>query len=77
MATSHPSHSWPLSQLNRRQSSGNNTLNCISGGVQTLPNCAKLDELLIRCNDLVNRNAPKQDVVDCMCTQDMLNAYIG
>ncbi|KAK0725628.1 hypothetical protein B0H67DRAFT_508606 [Lasiosphaeris hirsuta] len=72
-----PQHPWGPSQFHRRQVGGNNTLECAPGGVKTLANCDKLDELLIRCDNLTEQQAPQQEIADCFCAQEMLNAYVG
>jgi hypothetical protein len=77
-----PSISGALSQLHRRQGTGmpgNTDVNCPSGAsVNTsLQNCQKMNEILVRCNTISKEDKLKQDLIDCFCTQELLNAYVG
>ena len=66
-----------LSKLHRRQEVWNTHVTCLPGTADaSLTNCHKLDEVLVRCNALANQNAPKQEIIDCFCTQELLNAYV-
>ncbi|KAJ4018871.1 hypothetical protein NW761_014941 [Fusarium oxysporum] len=59
-----PQHDW-------------NSIHCAPGATRDFTNCNKLDEILQRCNDLGNQNASQQQISDCFCTQEVLNAYVG
>ncbi|KAK3903009.1 hypothetical protein C8A05DRAFT_33254 [Staphylotrichum tortipilum] len=53
-------------------------IKCLPKTNTTLTNCHKLlDTLLPRCAQLRNQNAPKQEFLACLCTQEVLNAYVG
>lgn len=43
------------------------------GSISSFPNCDKVDQILQRCNSLT----VKQEKIDCFCTQQLLNAYVG
>ncbi|KAH6986959.1 hypothetical protein EDB80DRAFT_756154 [Ilyonectria destructans] len=43
------------------------------GSISSFPNCDKVDQILQRCNSLT----AKQEKIDCFCTQQLLNAYVG
>ncbi|KAH7166567.1 hypothetical protein EDB81DRAFT_919064 [Dactylonectria macrodidyma] len=43
-----------------------------AGDITEFPNCEKADSIALRCSDL-----SKQETIDCFCTQELLNAYIG
>lgn len=73
-----PSFLGSVPKLHVRQTIGNTTVECVPGAADTnLANCNKLDEVLVRCNALANQDAPKQDIIDCFCTQELLSAYVG
>ncbi len=70
--------SGSLLGLHRLQTVGNQTVDCVPGAEDTsLENCNKLDEILARCNTLANKHAPKQDIIDCFCIQEVLSGYVG
>lgn len=42
------------------------------GDVDEFPNCDKVNALIKKCSDL-----SKQETIDCFCTQELLDAYVG
>ncbi|KAI8716570.1 hypothetical protein NCS52_00951100 [Fusarium sp. LHS14.1] len=42
------------------------------GDITEFPNCMKADEIARKCS-----NKSKQDTIDCFCTQELLDAYVG
>ena len=67
-----------LSETHRFQNVGNTSVECVpDAGNTDLANCNKLDQILGKCNTLSNQNAPKQDIIDCFCTQELFSAYVG
>ncbi|KAH6971158.1 hypothetical protein BKA56DRAFT_529418 [Ilyonectria sp. MPI-CAGE-AT-0026] len=42
------------------------------GDITEFPNCEKADSIARKCSNL-----SKQETIDCFCTQELLNAYIG
>lgn len=67
-----------LSETHRFQNVGNTSVKCVpDAGNTDLANCDRLDQVLGKCNALSDQNAPKQDIVDCFCTQELLSAYVG
>ncbi|KAH7268399.1 hypothetical protein B0J15DRAFT_578542 [Fusarium solani] len=42
------------------------------GDITEFPNCMKADEIARKCS-----NKPKQETIDCFCTQELLDAYVG
>lgn len=62
----------------QRQTVGNSTIECVPSATDTsLADCNALNDILVRCNTLANESAPKQDIIDCFCTQEVLSAYVG
>ncbi|RFN50449.1 hypothetical protein FIE12Z_5313 [Fusarium flagelliforme] len=45
--------------------------NCV-GKITEFPNCDKANSIAIKCSNL-----SKQDTIDCFCTQELLDAYVG
>ncbi|KAH8748115.1 hypothetical protein F5883DRAFT_509362 [Diaporthe sp. PMI_573] len=43
------------------------------GSITSFPNCDNVNAILQRCNQLT----AKQDIINCFCTQDLINAYVG
>ncbi|KAH6886744.1 hypothetical protein B0T10DRAFT_461209 [Thelonectria olida] len=43
------------------------------GKISSFPNCDKVGQILQRCDRLT----VKQEIIDCFCTQELLNAYVG
>ncbi|KAH7139647.1 hypothetical protein B0J13DRAFT_638587 [Dactylonectria estremocensis] len=43
------------------------------GSISSFPNCDKVDQILHRCNGLT----VKKEIINCFCTQELLNAYVG
>lgn len=50
---------------------GQKPSDCV-GKVDEFPNCDNVNTLIKKCSDL-----SKQDTIDCFCTQEMLDAYVG
>lgn len=42
------------------------------GDITEFPNCMKADEIARKCS-----NKSKQETIDCFCTQELLDAYVG
>ncbi|RMJ19427.1 hypothetical protein CDV36_000912 [Fusarium kuroshium] len=42
------------------------------GDITKFPNCMKADEIARKCS-----NKSKQETIDCFCTQELLDAYVG
>jgi hypothetical protein len=58
------------------QTIGNETVDCVPSDAPTnFESCNKLGPVLARCKDLKNR--PKQEYIDCFCTQEVLSDYVG
>ncbi len=56
----------------------NKTIDCVPSDTPTnFENCNKLGDVLDRCKALINQNRPKQEYIDCFCTQEVLSAYVG
>jgi hypothetical protein len=43
-----------------------------AGAITEFPNCEKADSIAAKCSNL-----SQQETIDCFCTQELLNAYIG
>ncbi|KAK7420240.1 hypothetical protein QQX98_002895 [Neonectria punicea] len=42
------------------------------GDITEFPNCEKADSIALKCSDL-----SKEKTIDCFCTQELLDAYVG
>ncbi|KAH7140072.1 hypothetical protein B0J13DRAFT_527725 [Dactylonectria estremocensis] len=60
-----------LSATTRCQAASFSPPTCV-GDITEFPNCEKADSIAINCSDL-----SKSETIDCFCTQELLNAYIG